>query len=129
MPAKISNRRLAREWKTVTAMIHIYCLDQHGANLCSDCKDLTRYVSALLDHCRFGQEKPTCARCPVHCYQRERRDAIKAVMRYAGPLMLWEHPWLSLRHCLDGWFHGTVISTSNKAKAAKIFRRNSAPVL
>ena len=108
MPAptqrQFANRRLAREWKTVTAMIHIYCRDHHGETHCDECQELTRYVSLRLDRCRFGEEKPTCAKCPVHCYQRERREQIKAVMRYAGPRMLWEHPWLSLWHLLDGWF-------------------------
>ena len=102
-PARLTNRRLAREWKTVTAMLRIYCRDQHGGALCPDCEDLMRYVSLRLDRCRFGEEKPTCARCPVHCYQRDRRDQIKVVMRYAGPRMLWEHPWLSLWHLFDGW--------------------------
>ncbi len=103
-PAKLANRRLSREWKTVTAMLRIYCRDHHhGAPGC-DCDELMRYVSVRLDRCRFGEAKPTCAKCPVHCYQRERREQIKAVMRYAGPRMLWEHPWLSACHLLDGWF-------------------------
>jgi hypothetical protein len=101
---RFSNRRLAREWQTVTAMIHIFCRDQHGGNLCRECQELTNYVSLRLDRCRFGEEKPTCANCPVHCYQRDRREQIKTVMRYAGPKMLREHPWLSLCHLLDGWF-------------------------
>ena len=104
---EFANRRLAREWKTVTAMIRIYCRDRHGAALCRDCAELTQYVSVRLDRCRFGEDKPTCAKCPVHCYQRERREQIKAVMRYAGPKMLWEHPWLSLWHLLDGWLRRT----------------------
>ena len=74
----------------------------HGRALCPECQDLASYVSLRLDHCRFGETKPTCAKCPVHCYQRERRERIKEVMRYAGPRMIWEHPWLSLRHWLDG---------------------------
>jgi hypothetical protein len=40
----------------------------------------------------------------VHCYQKDRRAQIKTVMRFAGPRMMWEHPWLSLCHLLDGWF-------------------------
>jgi hypothetical protein len=102
--SKLTNRRLAREWSTVTAMLHIYCRDKHGGSLCSECQELKLYVSARLDRCRFGEDKPTCAKCPVHCYQRERREQIKIVMRYSGPRMLWEHPWLSLWHMLDGWF-------------------------
>jgi hypothetical protein len=97
------NRRQTREWQTVNVMIEIYCRDQHGAGPCSACEELRNYVKLRLERCRFGEEKPTCARCPVHCYQRERRDQIKTVMRYSGPRMVWAHPWLSLRHLLDGW--------------------------
>jgi hypothetical protein len=85
-------------------MLRLYCRDQHGGTLCPECRELQDYVRLRLDRCRFGADKPTCARCPVHCYQRDRRDQIKAVMRYAGPRMLWRHPWLSLGHLLDGWF-------------------------
>ena len=99
-----SNRRLAREWKTVTAMVHIYCREQHHGPFCDECQDLMRYISLRLDRCQFGEDKPTCAKCPVHCYQRDRREQIKVVMRFAGPRMMWEHPWLSLCHLLDGWF-------------------------
>jgi len=127
---QVPNRRLAREWKTVTSMIQIYCRDQHGAGLCPDCQDLTRYVRARLDHCRFGPEKPTCAKCPVHCYQRERRETIKVVMRCAGPRMMWEHPWLSLRHLLDGWLHHTpaLVPTARRATTS-LMREDSARVL
>jgi hypothetical protein len=98
-----TNRRLAREWKTVEAMIHIYCRDTHKDNQCPECESLMSYVNLRLERCRFGEEKTTCAKCPVHCYQRDRREQIKAIMRYAGPKMLWEHPWLSICHLLDGW--------------------------
>src|SRR5690349_18477497 len=91
-----TRRRLAREWKTVAAMVHVHCRDHHGSALCTECQGLMQYIHLRLERCRFGTEKPTCAKCPVHCYQRDRRDQIKAVMRYAGPRMLWEHPWLSL---------------------------------
>jgi hypothetical protein len=101
--AHCSNRRLAREWKTVVAMVHIYCREQHGKSLCDECQGLMRYISLRLDRCRFGPDKPTCAKCPVHCYQRDRREQIKGVMRFSGPRMLWEHPWLSVCHLLDGW--------------------------
>ncbi len=99
---RFPNRRLAREWQTVTAMVRIHCHDHHGGSLCPDCEALLAYVRQRLDRCHFGEEKPTCAKCPVHCYQRQRREQIKAVMRYAGPRMLWHHPWLSLHHLLDG---------------------------
>jgi hypothetical protein len=95
--------RLAREWQTISAMIHLHCQDRHGRpELCPDCRELLAYAARRLERCRFGADKPTCARCPVHCYQPTRREQIKVVMRYAGPRMLWRHPFLSLTHWLDG---------------------------
>jgi hypothetical protein len=110
MAPMLANRRLAREWKTVCAMVRIYCRDQHGAARCGECEELMRYVRLRLDRCRFGEDKPTCAKCPVHCYQRDYRERIKTVMRYAGPRMLWQHPWLSLWHLLDGWLGAPVLT-------------------
>jgi len=97
--------RLAREWKTMSAMVRIYCRDRHhpGEGLCGECRQFLDYAGVRLERCRFGQEKPTCANCPVHCYQRDRREQARVVMRYAGPRMIWEHPLMSLRHWLDGY--------------------------
>jgi hypothetical protein len=97
--------RLKREWKTMEAMIKIHCRDHHGAApaLCAECQGLLDYANVRLDRCRFGEDKPICAKCPVHCYQKARRDQVKTVMRYAGPRMMWEHPITSLRHWLDGF--------------------------
>ncbi|MGA2176057.1 MAG: nitrous oxide-stimulated promoter family protein [Verrucomicrobiota bacterium] len=99
------SKRLNREWVTMEAMIRIHCRDHHKATaaLCPECQQLLDYASVRLERCRFGAEKPTCAKCPVHCYQRARREQVKVVMRYAGPRMLWEHPVMSLRHWLDGF--------------------------
>jgi Nitrous oxide-stimulated promoter len=99
------NRRLAREWRTIEAMIRCYCQDHHNTRdaLCPECQQLQDYAAARLERCRFGAEKPTCANCPVHCYQKARREQVKVLMRYAGPRMLWQHPVLSLIHWLDGF--------------------------
>ncbi len=103
-PARFESARLAREWKTMAAMVHLFCHDcHHDSDLCPNCRRLLDYATVRLDRCRFGAEKPTCANCPVHCYQRDRREEMKEVMRYAGPRMLWRHPILSLRHWLDGF--------------------------
>jgi hypothetical protein len=98
-------KRLAREWQTITAMIACYCRDHHAASatLCPECQGLLDYAAIRLERCRFGLEKPVCAKCPVHCYQRARREQVRTVMRYAGPRMLWRHPVLGLRHWLDGF--------------------------
>ncbi len=83
----------------------IFCRDRHGATsaLCPECQGLLAYANVRLERCRFGEEKPTCAKCPVHCYQRHHREQIKVMMRYAGPRMMWEHPVMSLRHWFDGF--------------------------
>lgn len=101
--ARFDHPRLAREWKTMTAMVHIYCRGHHELELCPECRQLLDYAGLRLERCRFGIAKPTCANCPVHCYERQRRERVKAVMRYAGPRMLWRHPVLSVRHWLDGF--------------------------
>ena len=101
----LAGERLAREWQTMVTMMQIYCRDYHhpGGDLCAECQQFLAYARARLERCRFGEDKPTCAKCPVHCYQRDRREQVRVMMRYAGPRMLWEHPLMSLRHWLDGW--------------------------
>jgi len=99
------DRRRRREWVTMEAMIGCHCRGRHGTrgDLCQECEELRDYAARRLERCHFGAEKPACARCPVHCYQRQWRERIKAVMRYAGPRMVWRHPVLSLLHWRDGW--------------------------
>ena len=97
--------RLAREWWTMTAMVKIFCHGHHrpADEVCVECRQFLDYAETRLERCHFGEEKPTCAKCPVHCYQRERREQVRTIMIYAGPRMLWRHPVLSLRHWLDGF--------------------------
>ena len=92
--------RMAREARTIAAMIGIYCRDQHGTRgeLCPDCADLLSYAGLRLEKCPFQEHKTTCAKCPVHCYKPARREQIRAVMRHAGPQMLLRHPVLAFYH-------------------------------
>lgn len=95
--------RLNRERRTIAAMIAIHCRDHHGArNLCPGCAALEAYAGERLDRCVYGLEKPTCFNCSIHCYKREKREAVRDVMRYAGPRMLKRHPILAVMHVLDG---------------------------
>ena len=105
MKNSLTGGRLARERQTMAAMVGIYCRNHHqgSGGLCTECRQFLDYARVRLERCRFGEAKPTCANCPVHCYQRERREQARAVMLYAGPRMLWEHPVLSLCHWLDGF--------------------------
>ncbi len=94
--------RLARESATVTRMIGLYCRRHHGRTLCAECRQLSDYAQERLKRCPFGEGKTTCAKCPVHCYRPEMRERVRRVMRYAGPRMLYRHPYLALRHLIDG---------------------------
>ncbi len=106
--------RLRREQRTVQVMVSMYCRGHHklaarsssvttigGARLCPDCAALLDYAGSRIDACRFGEQKPTCARCPVHCFRTADREAIRTVMRYAGPRMVLRHPYLAVRHLLE----------------------------
>jgi hypothetical protein len=59
------------------------------------------YAAKRLAVCTFGEEKPVCAKCQVHCYGKAMREKVREVMRYAGPRMIWRHPWLALMHVVD----------------------------
>ena len=97
-------RRRRREEKTLAAMFRIFCRDRHGArgSLCDECRSLLDYARERLSRCPFGEEKPACIACPIHCYDRRRREAVKEVMRDAGPRMLRRHPILAILHLMDG---------------------------
>jgi len=83
-------------------MVEIHCRDHHGtARPCPDCEDFLAYAEQRLEKCPYGEEKPVCAKCPVHCYRKHRRVQAREIMRYAGPRMMLRHPWLALMHLFD----------------------------
>lgn len=98
--------RLRREYRTMEAMLRTWCQaegHEHapGENLCTECHDFLAYAERRLAKCPYGEGKPTCATCPVHCYKAAQREHARVVMRFAGPSMVWRHPWLSLMHLVD----------------------------
>ncbi|MBT8068317.1 MAG: nitrous oxide-stimulated promoter family protein [Gammaproteobacteria bacterium] len=97
---------LGRELLTITRMVEIYCRDHHGGAagmLCDECGEFIKYAEVRLEKCPYGEDKPTCTNCPIHCYKPERRDQAREIMRYAGPRMIFRHPWLAITHKLDGF--------------------------
>jgi hypothetical protein len=97
-----ANSRRRRERRTIETMIALFCRDEHGAgtSLCPQCEALAAYAGQRLEKCPFADDKPTCAQCTVHCYKPSRRGEIQAVMRYAGPRLLFRRPLLVIRHML-----------------------------
>ena len=69
--------------------------------LCPQYQALLDYAHQRLERCRFGEDKPSCTRCPVHCYKPAMREQIRQVMRYSGPRMLLHNPVLAIRHLWD----------------------------
>lgn len=86
-------------------MLDIYCRAKHESTgtLCAECHKLIEYATERRAKCPFGENKPTCAKCTVHCYKPAMREAIRAIMAYAGPRMLLRHPVMAMRHTLDGF--------------------------
>ncbi|MCF0192990.1 MAG: nitrous oxide-stimulated promoter family protein [Prevotella sp.] len=99
--------RIDKEKAVVELMIKRYCHHnkQHAAvnsrqsgMLCDECSALLEYAHARLSHCKFGDNKPTCKKCPVHCYKPEMREKIRNVMRWSGPRMMIYHPIIAIKH-------------------------------
>lgn len=106
--ARLATPRLSREKRTMAVMLRIFCHDQHqqaaknAAGLCDECETLAQYAGQRLAGCPYGPDKPTCANCTIHCYGPTQREQARVMMRYAGPKMLWRHPWLAIAHLIDG---------------------------
>ncbi|SCM57789.1 putative protein YgbA [Petrimonas mucosa] len=81
-------------------MIAIYCRANHNqaSQLCEECINLRDYASRRLENCPFGEDKPTCAACSIHCYKNEMRLKIKEVMRFSGPRMIYHNPIDAIIH-------------------------------
>ena len=98
-----SKSRLENERKTIKTMISLYCKKTHDTkeNLCEECLELFEYAEKRLKLCRFGEDKPTCEKCPIHCYKPDLREQIRLVMRFAGPRMIYTHPIMGFRHLFN----------------------------
>lgn len=98
----MSKNKIAREKVVVERMIHLYCRHKLGTKvLPQEYVDLIAYAHKRLDGCKFGNEKPACKRCPIHCYKPEMREKIRTVMRWAGPRMMIYDPVAAIRHLLN----------------------------
>ena len=101
-----NDKRLSREYETIARMAEIYCAAHHqrsNDHLCDSCQEFLDYAGVRLEKCPYGEDKPTCANCPIHCYKPARKEQVREIMRYAGPRMLWRHPLLTIPHLLDGF--------------------------
>ena len=103
--------RIEEEKAVVEQMIRLYCQKYEGHDeLCPSCKELLDYAHCRLDRCRYGEHKPTCKKCPVHCYRPEMKERIRMVMRWSGPRMIIYHPIAALRHLYREMIYSKVLN-------------------
>ena len=100
----------------VKIMIRMYCKSHHHPEgyLCPECEELLEYVKYRRSLCPFGDDKPFCANCKIHCYKPDMQEKIKKVMRFSGPLISFVHPVIGANHIIE-----TVQTKIKNKKQAK----------
>ncbi len=94
--------KIEREKETVALMIKIHCKGKHKSKeLCEECSELLEYADKRLTACRYQNEKTFCSQCQTHCYKKDKKEQIKAVMKYSGPRMLFHQPMQVIKHVLN----------------------------
>lgn len=96
--------KIESEKRTVERMIRYYCDSRHDSlagSLCENCTELLDYSHSRLDSCSYGEDKPTCRKCEIHCYRPAMREEIRRVMRFSGPRLALRAPADWIRH----WVH------------------------
>lgn len=93
----------ATEKQVVQTMVRLYCNKHHGQahDLCLSCNTLLQYAYDRIEHCPEREHKPFCSSCRIHCYEPGMREAIRTVMRFSGPRMLFYHPIVAIRHLMS----------------------------
>ena len=95
----LKKSRRAREIETVETMIRMFCKAKHKmGSLCPSCDYLVTDTKKKQELCPFGESKPVCSQCQVHCYQQKEREEIKKIMRFAGPRIIFRHPIMAMDH-------------------------------
>ncbi len=106
----------------VTELIQLYCHDKHkgrsknAKNMCSECQALDAYAQSRIRQCPFMTSKTFCSNCKVHCYDPEEREAIRQVMRYAGPRLLLKRPILVIHHLWLEFLEKRALKKENQEK-------------
>ena len=98
-------QRVNEEKRVIEQMIRLYSQKKEGNHtLCAQWQELLNYAHFRQSHCKYGNNKPTCQKCPIHCYRSDMRLRIKAVMSWAGPRMLLYHPIAAVKHLIRELF-------------------------
>lgn len=93
-----------KEIDVVTLMIKKYCHRVHKTSknqLCNECEELLNYVKYRRSLCPWKNNKPFCSNCKIHCYEKDKQEKIRKVMRYSGPRMILDHPIIAIAHLIE----------------------------
>ncbi len=91
--------RIEQEQRTVRRMIELYSRHHLKEDVVpEEYQHLSDYACHRLEHCKYGEQKTACKDCPTHCYAPKEREAIRKVMRWVGPRMIWYAPIDAIRH-------------------------------
>jgi hypothetical protein len=103
------NEKQKKDLKILITFIGIYCRSRHAGtstgkkplalppelggifkkdvHLCSECASLVAYAVEKRRKCPL-EPKPSCKKCPIHCYSKEYRARIREVMAFSGRHMI-----------------------------------------
>ncbi|GAB7024826.1 nitrous oxide-stimulated promoter family protein [Geotalea toluenoxydans] len=97
-----------KDLKVLITFVSFYCRARHGKNaeqsplalpaelnstfkrnmhLCGECAGLVAYAIEKRRRCPLDP-KPSCKKCPIHCYSKEYRAKIREVMAFSGKRMI-----------------------------------------
>ena len=109
----MNEKAFERDAQTLRVMTQMYCENHHRTNgkragenkdgnagddvLRKQCSAVLAYSLERTAKCPH-EHKGNCKECSIHCYKPDMRAAIKDIMSYAGPRMLYAHPLLALRY-------------------------------
>jgi len=98
---QIKQKNISKEKKTFDKMLKIYCKKKHKSKVfCHECLEIQKYVYERIERCPFILDKPFCAHCKVHCYQKQMREKVIEIMKFSGPKMIFRAPILSIKHVI-----------------------------
>ena len=107
--------RIEQEKRIVRKMIELYCRHHlHQDQMPEEYQHLADFACRRLDHCTYGEQKSACKDCPTHCYAPKEREAIREVMRWAGPRMIWYAPkdaFIHFFHIVKHWLQSLSFRT------------------
>ena len=86
----------------ISQMIRLYC--KHKLKLMeisTEHLELEAYAHKRLDGCKFGDNKPACKHCTIHCYRPDMRQKVREVMRWAAPRMILYNPIAAIKHLFN----------------------------